>query len=176
LLLEFARSANSGSNHRFAAVVLPLLALALLFSGCDVLKSLGLLPNDDEEPAPYVYVGKGEPVTGAKDLPSIKAKFGVDETITGTAGVDAAFKELSAFIKNGGLEKDAKLAVADRVIKPGNWIDLEGGLIVDAYVSGGGGFTREMPTAGDTPAGLRLVVAGINSFQSSGSSGYTYPG
>jgi hypothetical protein len=150
----------------------PLLALALLFSGCDILRSLGLLPDDSEDEGPPPYVGKGEFVDGAADMSSIKEKFGVDETITGTAGVDAAFKELSVFIRNGGLEDDADRTPEERVIKLGDWIDLEDGLAVDAYAKG------EASPSGDfvynAEAKIRLVVVGINTFQSGGD--YIYQG
>jgi hypothetical protein len=166
-------------------LLLPLLALALLFSGCDILKSLGLIPDDsgNEEPAPYVYVGKGKPVEGAAGMSSIKAKFGV--TLPGTDGVDAAFKELSAFIKLGGLETDLEKDLNERVIKLGNWIDLEGGLAVAAYGEGGnlGGFDHDAEAAtallstqnGASGTLCRLIVVGINSFQSSSVEGGSPP-
>jgi hypothetical protein len=161
-------------------LVLLLLALALLFSGCDVLKSLGLLPNDDEEPTPRVFYGK--PVQGAEEMPSIKEKFGVPET--GTAGVDAAFKELSVFLRGGGFQADLGNDPSDRVIKIGDWIDLEGGLSVEAYARGAvnpaGDFAYDTAAATafvdalDEDKGVlcRLIVVGINSFQSGGD--YTY--
>jgi hypothetical protein len=150
-----------------------LFALAFLFSGCDVLKSLGLIPSDGEEPGPRVW---GVPVLGAEEMPSIKEKFAVPET--GTAGVDAAFRELSAYIKSGGL------AQSPSAIKVGDWIDLEGGLAVAAYSpanKGGADFdyspeaATAFTSAGEAQGTLcRLIVVGINSFQSK-TGGYTYP-
>jgi hypothetical protein len=163
------------SQALFPSILLPpLLALALLFSGCDILKSLGLFPNDDEEPAPRVFSGK--PVPGAAEMVSIKAKFGVPET--GTAGVDAAFRELSAFIQGGGLTDDA----TENVIRLGDWIDMDGGLTVAAYDgidgNGGGGFSSgddgmkwdDDITLNGNPQGKmkRLIVVGINSFTKNG--------
>jgi hypothetical protein len=116
----------------------------------------------------------GTPVDGAAGIPNIKVKFGV--TLDGKEGVDAAFNELSAYIKNGGL------ASADTVIQPGDWIDLKNGLSVDDYPgsdgAGGGGFSFTAEEAGveivDTYGALeggeawpgRLIVVGINSFRS----------
>jgi hypothetical protein len=103
------------------------------------------------------YFWKGVPVEGAVDKKSIKEKF--DVTLTGTAGVEAAFKELSAFIQKGGL--------AAGVINLGDYIDLEGGLqIADA---GGSTFSSgSVDWNGDIAGGhgklSRLIVVGINSF------------
>jgi hypothetical protein len=111
------------------------------------------------------------PAYGADYEPSIKKKFSVNENITGKAGVDAAFKELSAFIKKDGLAKYSK------VINLGDWIELEGGLTVAAYGDGGGGFKSSDDTAWDTEITWgsdscgkmnRLVVVGINSFDGNG--------
>jgi hypothetical protein len=58
------------------------------------------------------------PVEDAAGNPSIKEKFGV--SATGTARVDAAFKELSAFIKKNGLADDWATDTGNRVIKLGD--------------------------------------------------------
>jgi hypothetical protein len=134
-------------------------------------------------PAP-LYAGKGVPAYGAYNEPSIKKKFGVDESITGTAGVDAAFKELSAYIQKGGLADDATRLPEYRVIKPGDWIELEGGLTVAAYGEGGGGFSSdeadmywntELKWEDEEPFGKmnRLIVVGINSFYEKNGNGTT---
>jgi hypothetical protein len=115
----------------------------------------------------------------AEATPGIKEKFGV--TKGGTEGVTAAFNALHNFIRDGGLEKQPK------VIKTGDWIDLEGGLAVKAYGGtdgkGGGGFDHNAAKAmeqvrvtfGDDTAPwgrlCRLVVVGVNSFHS-GKEGY----
>jgi hypothetical protein len=113
---------------------------------------------------------EGTTVAGA-NTKSLKEKFGVKET--GTEGVTATFKELSAYIQNGGLGRTSN------VIETGDWIDLEGGLAVDAYNDAG--WFSYWGTSENT----RLIVVGINSFQSSegvlsrdGSTpeGYDYPG
>ncbi|MDR1147680.1 MAG: hypothetical protein LBK66_03530 [Spirochaetaceae bacterium] len=117
---------------------------------------------------------------------SIKEKFGVDAT--GKDGVEAAFKELHAFIQNGGLKKDAAEDPNKRVIKVGDWIDLEGGLTVAAHGAGDntGGFSYSYNdeawnaniTVNENDQGKlsRLIVVGINSFHSSGTEGgYKYP-
>jgi hypothetical protein len=85
---------------------------------------------------------------------------------TGAAAVDAAFHELSAFIKKGGLSDQPG------VINLGDWIDLES-LTVEAYGDGNGGFAADNdPIVPDPPLIegydgklLRLIVVGINSFQ-----------
>jgi hypothetical protein len=61
----------------------------------------------------------------ASGNPSIKAKFMIDAE--GTDGVTAAFNALSAYIKT------AEFKANGRVIKLGDWIDLNGGLTVDTY-------------------------------------------
>jgi hypothetical protein len=101
------------------------------------------------------------PVEDAAETQSVKEKFGIPETVTGKAGVEAAFQELSAFIRNGGLKEDLEKAPEKRVIKTGDWIDLEGGLQVDAYpdTEGKGGFLCT-EASDDT----RLIVVGINTF------------
>jgi hypothetical protein len=110
------------------------------------------------------YAAKGVPVDQGNA--SIKAKFGV--TLTGKAGVNAAFKELSAFIQKGGL--------AAGVIKLGDYIDLEGGLTVAAYYDAGFKSSDNWDTPLPDSKGKlsRLIVVGINSFQSV-QGGYQYP-
>jgi hypothetical protein len=113
--------------------------------------------------------GKGLPVAGQESNPSIKAKFGV--TSGGTTGVTAAFNALHDFIQGGGL------AAQSDVIKTGDWIDLEGGLAVEAYGgidnNGGGGFSHDEAKAveavtykGNVAWGTlcRIIVVGVNSF------------
>jgi hypothetical protein len=157
-----------------AAILLCVTLCVLLLSGCDgILKGLGLVPDDEsgggqsEEP-----VWKGEPVEGKLDDPSIKVKFGVDVNLKETKAVDAAFHELSAFIKKSSLS-DLR-----EVIKLGDWIDLDA-LSVAAYgvETGGEGDYRgyfnennadihlQDETIGDYDSkSLRLIVVGINSF------------
>jgi hypothetical protein len=111
------------------------------------------------------------PVDGAADIPSIEEKFGISEVsgLTGAAAVDAAFHELSAFIKNGGLSDQPG------VINLGDWIDLES-LTVLAYGEGDGGFQADndpvtpdsLPFEGYEGRKLRLIVVGINSFRPNG--------
>jgi hypothetical protein len=105
-----------------------LLAGSLLFAGCDfVNKFLGTEddsnsgPQEGAEESPW----KGVPVENAGILPSIKEKFGIQ--LDGAEGVTAAFQELSAFIKKGGL------GVNYSVIRLGDYIDLEDGLTVSPY-------------------------------------------
>jgi hypothetical protein len=136
------------------------LALALLFSGCDNIQRLfGELYGVDDgpdgnglagggrgggnaEPAPEEpgnvpngYVAQGKPVPNAANNPSIKEKSGVNAT--GTEGVTKAFLELSEFIRNGNFEDDLKHQKKYQVIQLGDYIDLEGGLTVAAYPDGG---------------------------------------
>jgi hypothetical protein len=108
-------------------------------------------------------VYRGVPVEGAAGTGSIKGKFGIGAE--GKDAVEAAFSELHAYIQNGGLAKypDA--------IRLGDWIDLEGGLAVDAY-NDTGGFSHDAEKAVEEvknqgqPWGTlcRLIVVGINSF------------
>jgi hypothetical protein len=180
-----ATSPETGGFSLFGkgrTLVVFLLAGSLLFSGCDILKSMMPTPDDgeiegEEQPVPPDDGAKGEPVEGAAEMRSIKEKFGVTEPET--AGVETAFKELSAFIKKNGLDLDPP------VIKLGDWIDLDGGLTVAAYGgSGDGGFSSKDAdmhwdsdlTQGGKPRGkmMRLIVVGINSFQTKGK--YAYPG
>jgi hypothetical protein len=108
--------------------------------------------------------------------PSIKAKFGLLET-TGTDAVRDTFNTLSAFIQDGGLSNSE----TSNVIKLGDYIDLEGGLKVDAYngygaIGIGAGTSQGQAgwviTVGDyatynrdySGVFLRLIVVGINSF------------
>jgi hypothetical protein len=74
--------------------------------------------------------------------------------------VSRTFKELSAYIKTDGFAD-----LENNVIKLGDYIDLEGGITVEAYPgqggNGGGGFSYS--GASDY---TRLIVVGINSFHS----------
>jgi hypothetical protein len=150
-------------NRCFAALPLLLLASALLFSGCDA-------SDDGGAESPW----KGVPVEGAAETKSVKEKFGIPETVTGKDGVEAAFQELSAFIRNGGLKEDLGKAPEKRVIKTGDWIDLGGGLKVSAYGEGQTGANGgEISLAADDPKG-RLVIVGINSFRHGKGSGGAY--
>jgi hypothetical protein len=154
-----------------------LVAGSLLFAGCDfVNKVLGTEDDSDSGPKEGAEESpwKGVPVPTAGSLSSIKAKFGIQ--LDGAEGVTAAFQELSAFIKKGGL------GVNYNVIRLGDYIDLEGGLTVAPYgvkftVVGGTGnsLTDEnrgkislQYNANDNLQLLRLVVVGINSFRSGG--------
>ncbi|MDR1230561.1 MAG: DUF6273 domain-containing protein [Spirochaetaceae bacterium] len=100
----------------------------------------------------------------APSSPNIKEKFGIDNT--GTAAVKRIFKTLHEFIKEGGLNKNPG------AIKLGDYIDLEGGLTVQAY-NGSGAFTYT-----GAHQNTRLIVVGIDSFRSGkGFNGsYTYQG
>jgi hypothetical protein len=140
------------------------------FSGCDFIRDfIGEdVPVPEESGNMQPYVAKGDPVPGTEDEKSIKVKFGV--TLTGTEGVDAAFKELSAYIKKGGLD-DADA----NVIKLGDWIDLEGGLEIGSYYGGEFSSSQDpnwnqeitVTRATESVEKLnRLIVVGINSFQS----------
>jgi hypothetical protein len=80
--------------------------------------------------------------------------------------VTGAFNALHEFIQAGGL--------ASGTVKLGDWIDLEGGLAVEAYGTGNntGGFSHdatkavEVVTNKEKPWGTlcRLIVVGVNSF------------
>jgi hypothetical protein len=147
-------------SHRKAAPLL--LALALSVSGCEKLSDLGILSGsrtNSEQPAaetgPDLSALTRPPVVDG-DNPSIKAKFGVTET----EGVTAAFNALHAYIATGGLDD------AENVIRRGDWIDLES-LTVGAYNGAG-----EVSNLTD-PNLLRLIVVGINSFNSKNGNGTT---
>jgi hypothetical protein len=89
--------------------------------------------------------------------------------------VAAAFTALHDFIQAGGLAKQPG------VIKTGDWIDLEGGLAVEAYRLFIGGFSHnaEAATQAVTLNGAahgtlcRLIVAGVNSFNGINGNGTT---
>jgi hypothetical protein len=126
----------------------------------------------------------------APNNPSIKAKFGI--TTTDITSVKDSFNALHGFIEGGGL------ASMSDVIQLGDWIDLEGGLIVAEYAGHGGiniatnsALTSDQfpilrdqidlpdPVPGYRDSTLRLIVVGINSFQDGGSDGnseYRYQG
>jgi hypothetical protein len=134
-----------------------LVIFALGFAGCG-----GIDPEDNEASKsggspPPAYTAKGEPVAGAAGMGSIKAKFGV--TLPGKEGVSRTFKELSAYLKTDGF------AYPDtNVINLGDYIDLDGGITVEAYPGqdGNGGGDFSYSGASDY---TRLIVVGINSFQ-----------
>jgi hypothetical protein len=102
---------------------------------------------------------------------NIKLKFKGSEDKTGTAGVKAAFEELSAFIKKDGLTNGK----TQNVIKLGDYIDLEGGLEVLAYPGDGGDGGGDFNYDG-TSEYTRLIVVGINSFQPKSPNQYQYQG
>jgi hypothetical protein len=153
------------------------LACALLVSGCGILARLGA----GEDDKPEGWTPTGIPVEGALDIPAIRDKFGVPKTVTGTAAVNAAFGELHAYIQAGGLDDPAT-----SVIRLGDYIDLEGGLAVEAY-NGEGAFSHDAAKAVEAvtnqgePWGTlcRLIVVGINPFRTAepeDGSGYHYQG
>jgi hypothetical protein len=90
---------------------------------------------------------------------SIKAKFGIttadDTPEAKKAAVTETFNALHEFIQADGLTNDK----TNTLIALGDWIDLEGGLTVEAYTIGGGNFSY--PGTSDY---TRLIVVGINSF------------
>jgi hypothetical protein len=167
------RKRNIASRYRVFFV------FALVFLvGCDPLKDLA-----NQIPSDIPGGGRGNPVAGAAEIPSIKGKFGVSST--GTEGVKRTFLELHAYIRKGGLNS------ASTVIRLGDYIDLEGGLTVEAYPIGTtkGRFALDAESAmqpmvtedGAVPWGrlCRLIVVGINSFKDGGSDGmspYIYEG
>jgi hypothetical protein len=201
---HFSGAVRSGSARRF--LLLPLLALALLFSGCGIFDDdgTGKPAPDSETPLPFAGFdtpddsGKPDPETlpplAGFDTPdgsgkpdpetppllvnfdslttenrhSLKAKFGLAGT--GTEAVKTVFNTLHKFIRLGGLES------VPGAVELGDWIDLEGGLEVKAYpgedTNGGGYFKYE-----EASEYTRLVVVGINMFQSSDTpGGYAYSG
>jgi hypothetical protein len=118
---------------------------------------------------PNGYAATGKTVANAIQLQDIKLKFSGSENKTGKAGVEAAFKELSAFIQKDGLTNTE----TKDVIKLGDYIDLEGGLTVEAYNGLGGywsdddqGWNGEIKITNNNSLGYmkRLIVVGINSF------------
>jgi hypothetical protein len=91
---------------------------------------------------------------------SIKEKFGIptasDDTLEAKkAAVTETFNALHEFIQAGGLTNEN----TSNLIALGDYIDLEGGLTVEAYTTGGGGFSYP-----GTSEYTRLIVVGINSF------------
>jgi hypothetical protein len=178
---------NPPSLKLYGTWAVALLFAVLTLAGCEQVRGLldpeaggeepdspnggPVSPDPPGDPDP-VWLGK--PVAGAADIASIKAKF--DVKLTGIAGVNAAFNELHAYIQNGGL------ATADNVIHLGDWIDMEGGLTVEPYGIGGGGFayTDEDAVQEVTLEGAlhgtrcRVIVVGINSFSSTKGSNSDY--
>jgi hypothetical protein len=152
------------------------LAFALVFAGCKKL--------DNDESKGGIDRSLDNP---AKDL---KLKFAVSKTEK--AGVAATFRAISAYLY---LNAD-ELNTPQSKIRLGDYIDLEGGLTVEAYsgdygdghgIQGyqdyGGGFSYDaaaaMSPVKDQGRRLRLIVVGINSFKNGGtdgSSAYKYPG
>jgi hypothetical protein len=93
------------------------------------------------------------------DSTSLKTKFGIGGT--GKTAVGDTFNALSAYIKAGGLSQGK--------IKTGDWIDLEGGLDVEAYADKGkfsatNAVIDKTPFTGYEGRKLRLIVVGIDSF------------
>jgi hypothetical protein len=146
---------------------------------------LGGTPDD---PAP---VATGELVSDLTPAEkSIKQKFVGSAGKMGLEGVEAAFLELSAFIKGNGLTNGK----TQNVIQLGDYIDLDGGLLVHSYNNAGAFFsesdihwgenltlTNNDLTESDQPVSMgrmmRLIVVGINSFQPKSSSPkYAYQG
>jgi hypothetical protein len=124
----------------------------------------------------------GELAGSASSQPNIKLKFEGSKDETGKDGVNAAFQELSAFIKKGGL------ADYSDTIQLGDYIELEAGLTVAAYPgtdgNGGGGFSyasndpdwnADITIATQYSMGKmnRLIVVGINSFNEKNGNGTT---
>jgi hypothetical protein len=122
-----------------------------------------------------------------KNSINIKEKFGI--TVTGKAAVTATFTALHDFIQKGGLTDPD----TNDVIKLGDYIDLEGGLKVDAYGSsatdatkGYFSWTVEQKPINPSPDFqgsknniplLRLIVVGIDSFRTGKgyNNQYSYP-
>jgi hypothetical protein len=109
---------------------------------------------------------------------SIKEKFGITTAITegmseeqkraaAVKAVTGTFNALHKFIQAGGLNNEQ----TKDIIKLGDWIDLEGGLTVEAYGHGSltGAFSLnndDIAPGGSQSKILRLIVVGINSFHS----------
>jgi hypothetical protein len=105
---------------------------------------------------------------------SMKDTFGI--TQTETAGVTDTFNAVHAYLQS----KTAAQLVSENLIRPGDYIDLEGGLTVAPYstgspASGGDANNGEVNAANTQINGgangtlLRLTVVGINSFNAQGS-------
>jgi hypothetical protein len=114
---------------------------------------------------------------------SIKEKFGIakEEDAETTEAVTGTFNLLHEFIQAGGLENPK----TNGMIALGDWIDLEGGITVEEY-EGSGNFSfdsgnasvwdTEIPGDGSNGKLNRLIVVGINSFQTGkNNSSYIYP-
>jgi hypothetical protein len=112
-------------------------------------------------------ISKNEDVKNSK---SIKEKLGITTEDGTIPAVTDTFNALHEFIKAGGLTNEN----TKEMIKPGDYIDLEGGLTVAAYpdADGGGDFTYP-----GTSTNTRLIVVGINSFKTDTTvnENYVYP-
>jgi hypothetical protein len=113
-------------------------------------------------------------ITPQRTNASIKNTFAI--TQSGTAGVSAAFYAVSVYLHS----KTAAQLVSENLIRPGDYIDLEGGLTVAPYSTGSpanaaDGYTEAQKNGevnaantqipgGDRGMLLRLIVVGINSF------------
>jgi hypothetical protein len=157
-------------------LVAVILAVSLVFSGCDFMAKLGFGADDEDETEEIGIIPEAPLVRPATvDLgllsmegrKSIKAKFGI--MTTGTQGVKDTFNTLHAFISTGGL---ADPLYESPVIELGDWIDLEAGLAVSLYglgLSETGAFSLandDIDHEGYISKWLRLIVVGINSFHS----------
>jgi hypothetical protein len=138
----------------FLAAMLFLVFFAL-FSGCEEVQIKPI------EQSPDWF---GTPVADAGEKANIKEKFGV--TLEGKSGINATFNELHTYIQNGGLNDGAS-----NVIKLGDWIDLDGGMTVEAYNDAGEfsagqdpHWNRETKFNGEVRKMDRLIVVGVNSF------------
>jgi hypothetical protein len=144
-------------------------------------------PDDPVDPipplgGPVAYVPTGNLVSDLIPADhSIKQKFKGSKDKTGLEGVRKAFLELSAFIKGNGLMN----GTTQNVIQLGDYIDLEGGLLVHPYNKAGGFFSGDADnhwdedlTLDDANVGkmMRLIVVGINSFQPKSYPPYQYQG
>jgi hypothetical protein len=124
-------------------------------------------------PSREVSVRYSAPVVVNPSSPSIKEKFGI--AATGTEGVTATFTALHEFIAGDGLTDNPG------TINLGDWIDLDT-LTVAAYNGEGSinGATNtdinptRPPFDGYVSKSLRLIVVGINSFETGKGTDGTY--
>jgi hypothetical protein len=148
--------------YRFGlAALVAMFTVSLLLAGC----AGETTPRESQGP-------QDNPSMEEDDIEnSIRTKLGV--TATGKDGVTATFTKLHEFIEGGGL------TAVQTTIKLGDWIDLAGGLTVQAYGgtdgNGGGAIDEttgknyfvepvQPPFDGYRGRRLRLIVVGINSF------------